>query len=135
MTYLPITSTIAALLAIMMFMLTLAVSLRRASLGKAAGDLTKHVFGDGGDETLMRRNRAFGNFIEYVPACLIMLTMIELSGASSTLIWPLGGTFVVGRILHALGMLINPYFPPPRGLGMLSTYATLLIPAIWLLTH
>lgn len=53
---LPITSTIAACLAIIMFPLTLQISMRRKSIGNV-------VFGDGNDDVLRRRIRAFGNFI------------------------------------------------------------------------
>ena len=84
-----------------MFPLTLQVSLRRAALGKAQGDLTAVTFGDGSDEVLRRRTRAFGNFIEYVPLCLVTLTLTELAGASPTLLWSIGGLLVVGLILLA----------------------------------
>ncbi len=131
---LEITSMVASILAIIMFPLTLQVSIRRAALGKAANDLTAIVFGDGNDETLRRRNRAFGNFIEYVPMCLIMLALIEIGGASETILWLVGGLLVVGRIIHALGMLYTSH-PAPRGIAMFMTYASFLIPAIWLLIN
>lgn len=129
---LPITSTVAALLALLMFPLTLSVSMRRLALGKAKGDVTAFVFGDGNDDTLRRRIRAFGNFIEYVPMCLVMLALTELGGASQGFLWSMGGLLVVGRILHALGMLYA-HSPAPRGLAMFMTYLTFLGPALWLL--
>lgn len=126
---LPITSTIAAVLAILLFVLTLLVSLRRAALGKASGDIAQYVFGDGDDETLRRRGRAFGNLIEYAPMCLIMIALLEAQGASATLLWYLGGAFTVGRIVHAMSMLLIPRNPLPRGLAMMATYAVLLVAA------
>lgn len=131
---LEITSTIASVLALIMLPLTLQVSLRRTALGKAQNNLTAFVFGDGDDETLRRRIRAFGNFVEYVPLCLIMLGLLEIAQASHSLLWSVGGLLVGGRLLHAVGMLYANN-PASRGLGMLMTYGAFLIPAVWLLTH
>ena len=132
MEMLEITSIITAILAIQMFVLSLIVSLRRVSLGKAEGDIAKYPYQDGNDETLRRRIRAFGNFSEYVPMCLIMLGLIEFRGANQNLVWGLGIAFVIGRIFHSIGMLSNPHFPLPRIVGMLSTYALLVVSAVWL---
>ncbi len=132
MDYLPITSMIAASLAVIMFTLTFMVSIGRINLGKAEGDTAKYPIHDGNDENLKRRISAFSNFTEYAPMCLIMIALIEINGATSTLIWSLGVAFVAGRILHVIGMLTNPHFPLPRIIGMLATYAALLVPAAWL---
>jgi uncharacterized membrane protein YecN with MAPEG domain len=126
---LPITSIVAAILAILLFVLTLLVSLRRAALGKSAGDIAKYVFGDGDDEILRRRGRAFGNLIEYAPICVIMIALLEGQGASATLLLWLGGAFIIGRIVHAISMLFIPRNPLPRGLAMMTTYLVLLISA------
>ena len=127
-----VTSIIASILAILMFPLTLQISIRRAALGKAANDLTAVVFGDGGDEKLRRRIRALGNFIEYVPMCLIMLALMESSGASRNLLWSVGGLLVFGRFLHALCMLYMNN-PATRGIAMFMTYASFIVPAIWII--
>lgn len=133
MEVLDITSKIAAVLAIQMFILTMMVSMRRVALGKSEGDIAKYPYQDGGDETLIRRIRAFGNFIEYTPMCVIMLALIEFNGANQNLLWGLGGFFIIGRILHSIGMLTNPHFPVPRIIGMFATYAVLVVSAAWLL--
>ncbi len=132
MDYLPITSMIAASLAVIMFTLTSMVSIGRINLGKAEGDTAKYPIHDGNDENLKRRISAFSNFSEYAPMCLVMIALIEINGATSTLILSLGVAFVSGRILHVIGMLTNPHFPLPRIIGMLATYAALLVPAAWL---
>lgn len=132
MNALPVTSTIAALLAIVMLPLTVQVSMRRASLGRAAGDLSQYSFGDGGDEVLRRRIRAFGNFIEYTPMCLIVLALAEHGGAPAAFTWTAGTLLLAGRVLHALGMLYLES-PVPRGIAMLMTYTALVAPALWLL--
>ena len=132
MVELPITSTIAGVLGLMLLPLTMRISFRRAELGNAKGDLTGVVFGDGDDETLRTRIRAMGNFVEYVPLCLILLAFVELRSAPDWLVWSLGITFVGGRISHALGMLVNYKFPLPRGLGMMATYLLLIVAPGWL---
>ncbi len=131
---LPITSTIAAILAIVMLPLTLQVSMRRAALGKAMGKVNGVTFGDGDDEVLRRRIRAFGNFIEYTPMCLVMLALTENVGASPTFVWTIGGLLLFGRGLHALGMLYSDT-PVPRGIAMFMTYGAFLVPAVWLLSN
>lgn len=135
MDFLPITSIISATLALIMFVLTLMVSMRRINLGKAEGDIAKYPIADGNNESLKRHIATFRNFTEYVPMSIIMLALIESNGASSTLVWSLGITFIVGRLLHVMGMLINPHFPLPRIIGMFATYAILLVPATWLFSH
>ena len=135
MNLLPITSMVAAVLACLMFVLTALVSMRRVELGKQSGDIAKFVFGHGDDETLRRRIRAFGNFMEYTPVGLILFALIEFQGAGNSLLWWLGAAFVIGRLLHALGMLFSPRFPLPRAIGMFATYATLLVPAGWMLIN
>ncbi len=131
---LPITSTIAAIMAIVMLPLTLQVSMRRTALGKAIGKLNGVTFGDGDDEVLRRRIRAFGNFIEYTPMCLVMLALTENGDASPTFVWTIGSLLLLGRGFHALGMLYSDT-PVPRGIAMVMTYGAFFVPAIWLLSN
>lgn len=133
MEILNVTSKIAAVLAVQMLFLTLMVSQRRVALGKQEGDVAKYPYQDGNDETLRRRIRAFGNFAEYVPMGLIMLSLMELAGAKPWALWALGSSFIVGRVLHSFGMLYNPRFPLPRAIGMFATYALLAASAVWLI--
>ena len=129
---LQITAYIAAAIAVIMFVLTLNVSMHRVKLGNAQGDMAKYPFQDGGDEGLKHRIRAFGNFIEYTPFCIIMLGLLALNNAPATMVWGLGIAFLLDRLSHAFGMLSNPYNPTMRILGMFTTYAILLVPAIWI---
>lgn len=122
---LPITSVVAACLAILMFPLTLQISMLRKSLGNV-------VFGDGDNAVLRRRTRAFGNFVEYAPMCLLMLALAEVAAAPTTLLWTVGSLLVAGRVLHAGGMLYADS-PMPRGFAMVMTYLAFLVPAVWLL--
>jgi len=98
MDFLPITSIISATLALIMFVLTLMVSLGRINLGKAEGDIAKYPTDDGNNESLKRRIATFRNFTEYVPMSLIMLALLENNGASSTLVWGLGIAFIRKKV-------------------------------------
>lgn len=49
--------------------------------------------------------RAHGNFVEWVPFIVVMLLIVELAGAAKTPLWVAGIGLLVGRVLHALGLL------------------------------
>ena len=121
---LPVTILYAGLFGVMMVPMTMFVALRRFK--------THTSFGDGGDETLTRRMRAHGNFIETVPFALLLIALVELSGGSEGLIHGLGGTLLVGRLLHYFTILRKP-IAVTRGLGMVATLGVILGAAVWLL--
>ena len=60
--------------------------------------------GDGGSEPLIRRMRAQANFVENAPFVLALIAALELTRGTSVWLWAAGGVFLVGRVLHALGM-------------------------------
>ncbi len=65
----------------------------------------KVFIGDGGNEPLTRRMRAHSNFVENTAFVLILLALVELGlGSLSLWLWGVGALYLVGRILHALGM-------------------------------
>lgn len=68
MTVLPITPIFASTFAIALVILSVPVSLQRGKVGIKVGDST--------DETLRRRIRTQGNFIEYVPLGVILLGLV-----------------------------------------------------------
>ena len=72
-------------------------------IGKLRSSLKISV-GDGGNEQLARRMRAQLNFAENVPLALILFGLVELSGRGGAWLAPLGGLFLLGRVLHGLGM-------------------------------
>ncbi len=132
---LPVTSTIAACLALVALPLSIHISARRAIIGLKAGIIHKAVFDDTGNDMLRNAIRAFGNFIEYVPLAILLLALMELQGAPASMLAWLGGLFVAGRIVHAVSMTFIPLIPAPRALAMFTTYAVFVVPAWWLLTH
>ena len=113
---LPVTSALTAALGLLLVVLSFAVSLKRMKVGTEIGV--------GEDEGLLRRIRAQGNFIEYVPIALILCALAELRGASVSWLWAIAGLLLLGRLLHATGMLGGS--TPLRATGMLATHAALL---------
>ena len=134
MNLLPITSMIAAIMAIVMLPLTIQISMRRMELGKAMGDIGGVPFGDANDPLLRRRVGAFSNFMEYVPMCLLMLALMEYNSASQILTWSTGGLLVLGRVVHALSTLYTNN-PLPKAIGMFMTYAAFILTALWLINR
>jgi uncharacterized protein len=122
---LPVTSILAALFALLMVPLSLNVSMRRIQLGGIS-------LGDGDDETLRRRIRAHGNFIEYIPTGLIVIGLVELAGANRLQVAALAAAFFISRVLHALGMLYSQT-PSLRAFSMLIQHTVFIVSAIWLL--
>ena len=93
---LPITLTIAGAAAILHVWLSLRVSRLRRPL--AIG------IGDGGNEVLLRRIRAHGNFAENVPIFLILLGLLEFATGGNLWLWGTAILFIIARLLHAFGM-------------------------------
>ena len=76
-------------------------------LGMRIGQLRtkfKVNVGDGGNEAILRRMRAQANFIENVPLVLILIGLIEAAGKAGAWLAPVGAIFMLGRVLHGLGM-------------------------------
>ncbi len=78
--------------------------------------------GDGGNEALNRRMRAHLNFAENAPIVLVLIAALELSGKGGAWLLPVAAVFLIGRILHGLGMDGGAF-----GVGrMIGTIVTLL---------
>jgi hypothetical protein len=89
--------------------------------------------GDGGNAAMQRLIRAHGNFGEYVPMLLILMALLEASGASRGVLTGAGIALVVGRLAHAIG-IETPKAPNPyRFLGGLLTFGLLLLGSVWAL--
>ncbi len=93
------------------------------------------AFGDGGNEELTAASRAFGNAAEYIPAGLIALTLLALTGASPLMIHVIGGTLMVGRIVHAVGLIFQKGPSLGRVAGMILTYLALIVAAVSLIAY
>ena len=93
MIILPISLTIAAGAALLNLWLSIRVGRVRTK--------EKVFVGDGGNELVTRRMRAHSNFVENTA---ILLALVELGLGSSMWLWGVGALYLVGRILHAIGM-------------------------------
>ncbi|HLA36550.1 MAG TPA: MAPEG family protein [Rhodocyclaceae bacterium] len=112
-----VSSIYAALLALSIVGLSLnVIKLRR---GKRV------LLGDGDDEELQYAIRAQGNATEYIPISLILLILLELSGAHPVLIHLSGLAILAGRIVHARGLLQRNM--QNRILGMKITFWTIIM--------
>lgn len=115
------TSLYAAVLAVLLLHLSMNVTKARR-----AGNIS---VGDGGDEHLLRVMRTQANFTEYTPMVLILMGGLELNGFSIWAVHGLGVMFVVGRILHAIGLGTDGGIMKCRVYGMYLTAVVLALGA------
>lgn len=68
--------------------------------------------GHNGNNSLLKRMRAQGNFIEYAPFGVILLALVEFSGAPPVMNGPVFGMILTLMIilLSALGLLLHTLF-------------------------
>ena len=119
---LSITPIYAALLAFLYVTLSVRVIGRRRS--------DKVSYGDGGNSDVLKAMRTHSNFAEYAPFALLLIAMAELQGAGAWLINLLGLSILAGRFLHAYGFGKKPQIVILRQIGMLLTFASILIAAV-----
>lgn len=93
----------------------------------------KVSIGDGGDDGLLARIRAHGNFTENAPLALIGLFALAMMNANPIALHIFGGGFILGRLLHAHGMDQKGANGKGRGIGMMLTMLALVGPALYLL--
>lgn len=122
----PVSAVFAAVLGLLLVVLSLLVSRFRLKYRKGMG-----VTDDRDFEAAVR---AQANLVEYAPMGLIMLAIAELNGVASGLIYWTGMAFVVGRILHAFGMINGRGGPHMARLtGALLTWLGIVVMAVLLL--
>jgi uncharacterized protein len=111
-----VSSIYAGILALLIVYLSLnVIKLRRAN---------KVILGDGGVAQLQNAIRAQGNATEYIPITLILLILLEISGANIWLVHIAGIAIIVGRLVHAKGLLSENL--RYRVLGMQVTFFTII---------
>ncbi len=124
-----ITAIFAAIFAIISVPLSLQITMHYIKAGTRQG-----MPETAGDEILRRKTRTHGNFIEYVPLALILLALMEISGASSLFLFSMGGSFVFARLIHAYGSMHHEA-PTLRAIGMMIGHIYYGTGAVWLLYH
>lgn len=124
MSTLPVTSFYAAIFGLLVIPFAMRVGFARID--------SKIYFLDGGNQTLLRRMRAHGNFIETVPFAIILMALAEFNGASAAYMHATGMTLLIARIMHYITLQTNP-IGIGRAVGMLGTFAAYLASCGYLL--
>jgi len=127
MTFLPITSLFAALLTLLLLVLSIRIIMIRGR--------ERIGLGVGESKPLETAVRIQANFIEYVPMALLLLALVELAGASPTLLYACGGVLFLARISHATGLTKTIGTSVYRAFGVVGTFAVLLFQAAYLLGY
>ncbi len=120
----PLVTTL--IIAVALAVVNLWLSIRTGQVRRAA----QVSVGDGENALLKARMRAHANFIEYVPMALILMALIDSSGANSRLLWLFGIALVIGRIIHPFGME-RPSPNPFRVTGIMLTYLVTVALIVW----
>ena len=120
---LPLTSMIA--LALSLLMIGLAFRVARLRVRNRIG------LGVGGNKTLARAMAAHSNAVENIPLTLILFALAEFQGANTLLLGICGGTFILARILNAIGVSLYARQSFARFYGILTSWAITVILAIW----
>lgn len=79
------------------------------------------------DQEMRRAERVLESFVEYVPLSLILLLLIELSGAPSGMVHGLGLMLVAARLMHACGSNQIPLAGLLRFMGTQLTFIMVMI--------
>ena len=93
----------------------------------------KIALGDEGIPELARAIRTFGNATEYVPAGLVAIAVLALSGSSALSIHIVGLLLFSGRVTHALGLSNGGGTSMPRAIGIVLTWIAYVFAAVALL--
>ena len=110
-----ITALYAGVLGILLVAISARVSMLRGKF--------KVMFGDGGQDSLMRAIRAQGNFTEYVPLALLLIGMVEWAGTKPWVVHTLAGGLLASRLIHYWGITARK--DPGRGIGVTISWIVL----------
>jgi uncharacterized membrane protein YecN with MAPEG domain len=115
----------AALLAVLFAYLSFRTIRARRRLGIGLGHAESPV--------MLRAMRVHANFAEYVPFALLLIFLVESSGANPLVVHALGVALLVARLSHAYGVSQQKENFRFRVFGMATTLTVLLLGAIYLL--
>ncbi len=89
--------------------------------------------GAGGNPAVERAMRVHANFAEYVPLALLLLLILEQSGAQAIWLHGLFLTLLAGRLVHAWGVSQQDEDFRFRVSGMVMTFSVIIASslAIW----
>jgi uncharacterized membrane protein YecN with MAPEG domain len=112
------TVTLLALMPLFMF-LTLYVIAYRRKMNISLGSQN--------DLILLGRIRMHGNFVEYTPVTLILMLLAEIRQVSVTVLLIASILLIVGRYAHAYGLSGLRWCIKTRVIGMVATFASMMI--------
>lgn len=121
----PITALYAGALALFLVLISVRVSVLRGKF--------KVMFGDGGQEDLLRAIRAQGNLIEYVPFALLLIGIVEWEGMRPWVVHTLAGALLASRLIHYWGLTDRK--DAGRGIGTTVTWLVLVVAGVIVLYH
>lgn len=124
---LPITALTAAICAIML-LITAIDTVRQRLRAKAA-------FGDGGDAKLVSASRSHGNLAEHAPLAVILIGLLEQSGAHHWTLTGIAVLFLFARMMHIIGLYapMSTKPPLPRQIGVIGTWLSYALLIGWTL--
>lgn len=105
-----ITALYASVLAVLLVWLAIQVIKQRR--------VNKVAYADGGVESLQIVRTAQSNASEYIPITLILIALLELNGAKPVWVHLTGVIFVIGRIIHARGILKQSFKGRVKGMQL-----------------
>ena len=121
---LAITPIYAAILGLMLIVLSYAVTAKRITSGISL------LHGE--DMNLAVRIRRHGNFIENVPMALILMALAELAAAPALLLHGAGVLLVLSRVLHPVGLKVGEGAEAFRIAGGMGTTLAQLLAIGWI---
>ena len=86
--------------------------------------------GDGGDQVMLARMRAQGNFAEYAPFGLLLMLIAEAQGGDPFWLHVCGLLLLTGRVLHGINFSFGIRNMGLRVGGMVLTLTALGIAAV-----
>ena len=120
---LPITTILASLSAIWLFVLSGHVIQQRRSAGVSLGA--------GDDPVLLRRTRAQANLTEYAPIFILMIGLSELQHGNAYVIATIASLFMIARLAHGYALSFSENSPRARFLGTVFTFIPLTAIALY----
>ncbi|MFZ3192461.1 MAG: MAPEG family protein [Moraxellaceae bacterium] len=93
------------------------------------------AIGSGENAQLNRAMRVHANFAEYAPLGLLLIYLVEMQSAAGWFVHLLGLLLLMGRLSHAYGVSQARENFKFRVSGMMMTFGSLLLSALFLLYH
>lgn len=124
---LPVTAFVAAICALLLLFTAIDTVRQRLRLRVA--------FGDDGEARLISAIRSHANLAEHAPIVILLLGLLETARVHHMGLMAIGAIFLIGRVAHIIGLYapISDKPPLPRQIGVIATWASLLLLSGWTL--